>query len=115
MAKAVKQAKQLKFTYNDKEYTLEFTRRTVTEMEKKGFIANEVEAKPMSTLPALFEGAFLAHHRFEKKEVIDEIFSKMKNKEDLIGKLAEMYNEPIIALVEDPEDNEGNVDWTASF
>jgi hypothetical protein len=115
MAKAVKQAKQLKFTYNDKEYTLEFTRRTVTEMEKKGFIANEVEAKPMSTHPALFEGAFLAHHRFEKKEVIDEIFSKMKNKEDLIGKLAEMYNEPIMALVEEPEENEGNVEWTASF
>ena len=39
MAKTIKQAKQLKFTYNDKEYTLEFTRRTVAEMEKKGFIA----------------------------------------------------------------------------
>ena len=37
--KTVKQAKQLKFTYKDKEYTLEFTRRTVAEMEKKGFIA----------------------------------------------------------------------------
>ena len=67
-------AKQLVFTYKDKEYTLEFTRRTVTEMEKKGFVAAEVEAKPMSTLPALFEGAFLAHHRFEKKEVIDDIY-----------------------------------------
>ena len=115
MAKTIKQAKQLKFTYNDKEYTLEFTRRTVAEMEKKGFIAQEVEAKPMTTLPALFEGAFLAHHRFEKKEVIDEIFLKMKNKEDLIGKLAEMYNEHIMALVEEPEENEGNVDWTASI
>ena len=30
-------AKQLKFTFKDKEYVLEFTRRTVTEMEKKGF------------------------------------------------------------------------------
>ena len=108
-------AKQLNFTYKDKEYTLEFTRRTVSEMEKKGFVAAEVETKPMSTLPALFEGAFLAHHRFEKKEVIDEIFSHMTNKEDLIGKLAEMYNEPIMALVEEPEDNEGNVEWTASF
>ena len=27
-------AKQMKFTYGDKEYTLEFTRRTVTEMER---------------------------------------------------------------------------------
>lgn len=107
--------KQLKFTYNDKEYTLEFTRRTVTEMEKKGFIAAEVENKPMSTLPALFAGAFLAHHRFEKKEVIDAIFEKLTNKEELIGKLAEMYNEPIMALVEEPEENEGNVSWTASW
>lgn len=108
-------AKQLKFTYNDKEYTLEFTRRTVTEMEKKGFIAAEVENKPMSTLPALFAGAFLAHHRFEKKEVIDAIFEKLTNKEEPIGKLAEMYNEPIMALVEEPEENEGNVSWTASW
>ncbi len=108
-------AKQLKFTYEDKEYTLEFTRRTVTEMEKKGFIASDVETKPMSTLPAMFEGAFLAHHRFVKKNVIDEIFAKLTNKEELIGKLAEMYNEPIMALIEEPEADEGNVGWTASF
>lgn len=108
-------AKQLKFTYNGKEYTLEFTRRTVSQMEKNGFIAAEVENKPMTTLPALFEGAFLAHHRFEKKEVIDAIFAKMTNKEELIGKLAEMYNEPIMALVDEPEESEGNVSWTASW
>ena len=108
-------AKQLKFTFEGKEYVLEFTRRTVTEMEKKGFIAAEVEQKPMSTLPALFEGAFLAHHRFVKKDVIDNIFAHMTNKGDLIGKLAEMYNEPIMALVEEPEESEGNVSWTASW
>ena len=108
-------AKQLKFTYEDKDYTLEFTRRTVTEMEKKGFVAAEVENKPMSTLPTLFAGAFLAHHRFVKQEVIDAIFAKMTNKQELIGKLAEMYNEPIMALVDEPEEAEGNVDWTASW
>ena len=108
-------AKQLTFTYDGKDYTLEFTRRTVAEMEKKGFVAAEVENKPMSTLPALFEGAFLAHHRFEKKEVINEIFSHMTNKEELIGKLAEMYNEPIMALVEEPEEDKGNLNWTATW
>lgn len=106
-------AKQLKFTYKDKEYTLEFTRRTVTEMEKKGFIAAEVETKPMSTLPALFEGAFLAHHRFEKQSVIEEIYSKMKDKMSLIERLAEMYNEPIKAMLDEPE--EGNLEWTPSW
>lgn len=108
-------AKQLVFTYDDKQYTLEFTRKTIAEMEKNGFVANEVEAKPMTTLPALFRGAFLAHHKFEKKDVIDKIFSKMTNKEDLIGKLAEMYSEPILSLIEDPVESEGNVNWTPNF
>lgn len=108
-------AKQLRFNFKNKEYVLEFTRRTVSDMERKGFIAENVEKKPMSTLPTLFEGAFLAHHRFEKKEVIDEIFSHMTNKDELIGKLAEMYNEPIMALLDEPEENEGNVSWTPNW
>lgn len=108
-------AKQLKFTYEEKEYTLEFTRRTVMEMEARGFVANDVENKPMTVLPMMFEGAFLAHHRYEKKDVIDEIYKRMTNKEDLIGKLAEMYNEPILALVEEPEGNEGNVEWAINW
>ena len=108
-------AKQLRFTYEDKDYVLEFTRKSITEMERKGFVASNITDQPMTTLPALFEGAFLAHHRFEKKETINKIFSAMTNKEELIGKLAEMYNEPIEALIAEPEPSEGNVSWTASF
>lgn len=109
-------AKQLRFTYDGKDYTLEFTRRTVAEMEKKGFIASDITDKPMTMLPSLFAGAFLAHHRFVKEDVINDIYSKLTNKEDLIGKLAEMYNEPIMALVEEPDENtEGNLDWTATW
>lgn len=108
-------AKQLKFEFEGKEYTLEFNRRTVAEMEKKGFIASEITDKPMSTLPALFAGAFLVHHRFVKQDTIENIFSKLTKKEDLIGKLAEMYNEPIMALVEEPEESKGNLDWTATW
>ena len=108
-------AKQLTFTYDGKDYTLEFTRRTVSEMEKKGFIASDITDKPMTTLPALFAGAFLAHHRFVKEDIINDIYSKLTKKEDLIGKLAETYNEPILALVEEPEKAEGNLDWTATW
>lgn len=108
-------SKQLNFTFEGKDYTLEFTRRTVAEMERKGFIASDITEKPMTTLPALFAGAFLANHRFVKQEVIETIFSKLTKKEDLIGKLAEMYNEPIMALVEEPEDDKGNVDWAATW
>lgn len=108
-------AKQLIFNFEGKEYTLEYTRRTVAEMEKKGFIASDITDKPMTTLPALFAGAFLAHHRFTKEDEINTIYSKLTKKEELIGALAEMYNEPIMALVEEPEEEKGNVNWTATW
>ena len=108
-------SKQLRFTYQDKEYVLEYTRKSVEAMEKKGFVASEIETKPVTVLPALFAGAFIANHRYVKQDVIDEIYSKLTNKQELIGKLAEMYNEPIMALVDEPEESEGNLDWTASW
>lgn len=108
-------SKQLRFTYDGKDYCLEYTRKSVERMEKGGFKASDMEDKPMTTLPALFAGAFLANHPFAKQDVIDAIFSKMPNKTELIGKLAEMYNEPIMTLIDDPEETEGNVDWTASW
>ena len=107
--------KQLRFTYEGNEYCLEYTRKSVEAMERKGFVASDIETKPVTVLPALFAGAFLANHRFVKQEVIDAIYSKMKNKSELISKLAEMYNEPIMALVDEPEESAGNVDWTASW
>ena len=107
--------KQLRFTYQNTEYCLEYTRRSVETMEKKGFVASDIETKPVTILPALFAGAFLANHRYVKPEVIDEIYSKMTNKQELIGKLAEMYNEPIMALVDEPDESEGNVGWTANW
>lgn len=108
-------SKQLKFTYEGKEYVLEFTRRSVEQMERNGFVASDVRDKPMTTLPALFAGAFLANHRFVRQDVIDRIYAKLTNKQELIGKLAEMYNEPITALIDEPEEDAGNVEWTASW
>lgn len=108
-------SKTLEFTYKDTDYVLEFTRKTVQQMERQGFVAADIETKPMNTLPQLFAGAFLAHHRFVKRDMIDEIYTKLGNKAELVGKLAEMYSEPINALLDDPDDKAGNVDWTASF
>ena len=108
-------SKQLNFDYKGTKYTLEYTRRTVEQMEKAGFVAEDIKTKPMSLLPQLFAGAFLAHHRFVKAEVIDEIYSKMTNKSELIGKLAEMYNEPILALIDEPAESSENLTWTQSW
>lgn len=106
-------AKQIKFTYNDKKYILEFNRKSVETMEKQGFSLSDISGKPMSVLPQLFAGAFLANHKFEKREIIDKIFGSMKNREELFTTLVDMYNEPIVALMAEPENDEGNVEWTA--
>lgn len=108
-------AKQLTFSFEDKEYILEYTRKSVSDMERRGFIASDIERKPMTMLPELFAGAFLAHHKYVKRDTIDKIFNKMTNKDGLIDKLAEMFNEPFTELVEEPEPDEKNVNWTASF
>ena len=108
-------SKNICVTYQDREYCLEYTRKSVEIMERNGFVASDINTKPMLTLPALFAGAFLANHRYAKQDVIDAIFKKMTNKGELIGKLAEMYNDTLNALVDDPEENEGNLNWTASW
>ena len=107
--------KQIQVVYQDKEYTLEYTRKSVETMERNGFVAANINDKPMTTLPALFAGAFLANHRFVKQDVIDAIFAKMTNKGELIGKLAEMYNDTLNTLVDEPSESEGNLNWTASW
>ena len=107
--------KQLKFTYDDKDYVLEYTRKSVATMERQGFNTDDLASKPMTTLPALFDGAFLSRHKFVKKDVKDEIFAKLTNKSELLDKLIEMYNEPFTVLFEEPEEDEGNVSWEASF
>ena len=112
-------AKQL--TINDPTtgvtYTLEYTRKTVEMMEKSGFVADDVQRKPMTLLPALFAGAFLAHHRFVKRDVIDSICARMNHKDELIAALVEMYNDPLLSLLDEPEQegNEGNLSWKTGW
>lgn len=108
-------AKTITFNFEGTDYTLEYTRATVSTLEKQGFNISEISEKPLTTLPALFAGAFLAHHRFVKRDVIDRIYDKMTNKMDLVMRLAEMYNEPIEALVDEPEESEGNLTWGTSW
>lgn len=108
-------AKTITIQYEGTEYTLEYTRKSIETMERQGFVVSDIEEKPMSTLPTLFAGAFLAHHRFVKRDVIDAIFAKIPNKGEFIGKLAEMYNEPLEALMDEPEESEGNLSWGASW
>ena len=102
---------KITFSANGVDYCLEYTKRSVKTMEDRGFAPARILEAPMTYLPELFAGAFLAHHRYTKKEVIDEIYAAMGDKRELVNTLIEMYNEPINALTEDAD--EGNaIAWT---
>ena len=109
-------AKQINIEHKGKKYCLEYTRETVKQMEREGFLASDIVNKPMNTLPKLFAGAFKAHHKYEvKQKLIDEIFDSLTNKGELVEKLAEMYSEPMESLMDDCVDEKNAAVWDASF
>lgn len=106
-------ATKITFTYDGKEYCLEFTRKTIRRMEESGFVASRFEDAPMTVLPDLFAGSFLANHRFTERKIIDEIYDKMTDKRSLIETLVKMYNEPIEALTADGDEGNG-IAWATN-
>lgn len=108
--------KQLSFEFEGAKYTLSFTRRTVQTLTRNGFKVEMVTEQPAIGIPMLYEGAFLANHRMLKQDIKDRIWDKITNKSDFIGKLMEMFIDPINVMLEDPEeDDEKKVGWEANF
>lgn len=108
-------AKQIEFTYEGVNYTLEYTRESIRKAEKNGLIISQIGDKPMTMLPLLFHGAFVAHHPKMREEDSERIWDSLTNKKDLIERLSEMYAESINAMADDPEESAGNVTWGANW
>ena len=108
-------AKTITINYNDRDYVLEFTKHTIKRMEDAGFVIQDAKTKPMTTLPTLFSGAFLANNRWIKQEAIDEIYDNLPDKEGLMQKLMEMYTDQVESLFDEPEKSEKNAVWGANF
>ena len=107
-------AKKISIPYHGKKYVLEFTRSTVSAMEKAGFSINELSEKPATMIPMLFSGAFTANHPNTKVATINKIYDGMGNKSGLVKVLTEMYSEAVYTLLSDEdEENEGNPGWEA--
>lgn len=109
-------AKHIMLEHEGEVYTLEFTRKSIETMERRGFKIQDVTERPMTVLPDLFSGAFIANHTGVKRKIIDDIFERIDNKQDLIGKLAEMYNEPLLTLIDGENVTENQkISWDADF
>ena len=104
-------ATKITYSYDGDKYCLEYTKRSVKTMEDRGFSPAKILEAPMSYLPELFAGAFIANHKFLARAKIDDMFEKFTNKRELVNTLIQMYNEPINALTEDNEDEGNGIAW----
>lgn len=104
---------KISFTFDGTDYCLEYTRQTVKKMEDRGFVAARILEAPMTVLPELFAGAFMANHKYTDRKVIDAIYDKMTDKRQLVETLTQMYNEPIEALMADGDEGNG-IKWTTA-
>lgn len=108
-------AKTIQFSYKDKNYTLEFDRKNVQLLERRGFNLDELGAKPMTLLPQLFWGAFQKHHKGTTQETTDEILKNLSDRDGLFSKLTDMYVDPINTLFGETEEDQGNVNWDPNW
>lgn len=107
-------SKNIKINYNDTVYTLEFTKATVKLLEKSGFVLDEIGDKPVTLIPMLWSGSFLANHPKVSSGIKDEIFENMNSKDELVLKLMELYEDTVNGLLADSGDPK-NSSWEASW
>lgn len=108
-------AMQITVNYKKVDYTLEYSRNAVKQMEQQGFVLDQIGDKPMTMIPLLVYGAFVKHHKGVKRSLMDEIYGNMAGKvgEDgengFIQTLLEMYAETVNVLTDNKPEDEGNV------
>ena len=94
---------------NGREYTLEFSRRSISKIEQAGFNINLIETQSMTMIPLMFWGAFLMHHPQMTREQTDKIlFDGLSGlSEEEMGYLGRLYAVPFESLIasEDKETN----------
>lgn len=101
---------KIEFDKDNEHYVLEYSRESITLMEKQGFSVSELTTKPMIMLPLAFEGLFYKNHRKVTKKFVDEIYEQFKNKDKLMETIGIMLEESYSSLT-DEGNSKGNIEW----
>jgi len=106
-------AKQIKLSYEGKDYVLEYSRKGAEFIEKQGFEIGNIQGKMATNLPLLFRGAFYMHHRSLNEDKIMSIYEGTKVKGKLTTILIEMISEVYNSMFDanENEEDEKNANW----
>lgn len=103
---------KINLTYKGVPYCLEYDRMAVKTLEANGFVIEDFLKKPMSNIEMVFAGAFIKNHRKTKPSLVEEIYARCPNKDNLIQTLGKMLEETYDTLFDEPtESDEGNATW----
>ena len=101
---------KIEFTYEGKEYTLEYTAETLKKLERSGFNFDNIGSHVLTATEDIFYGAFEANHKKTsftvRKEIWEDISSEDEGGEELSEVLFTMIREAMEALKP-----QGNTKW----
>lgn len=91
-----------------REYTLEFSRKTVEKTERAGLDVNKIESASMTMIPIMFWGAFLMHHPYMTQAQTDKIlFDGLGGlSAEEMTYLGKLYAQPFETLIASEETKE---------
>lgn len=98
--------------FDGKDYTLEFSRRTAVEAQKRGFRALDLgdPNKMLAAVLDLFQYSFLMHHPELDIEDIDKILDEGLGgtiSTELLERLSDSYGDSLSSLVTEGESKNG--------
>ena len=99
--------------HNEKDYQLEFNRKTVSAMEDSGFVLDM--DKPNTFVDRLFYGAFQMHHKKIDHEFVRSIWAAQYDKDGLVAALVTEYRKPLDELMAEPEPVDGEKNPTPAW
>ena len=104
--------KQIIFTYDDVEYTLEFTADSLKRMERNGFKFGKMDEIVLTAPIELFCGAFESKHRKTPRKLREEIFNQLAEDNENGQALTEVLGDMLSQAIEELNSHQGNVKWS---
>ena len=101
---------KIQFSFEDKDYTREFTADSIKKMERGGFDFAGMDKKLFTLGEDLFYGALIANHPNTPMETAKRIYDDLateSGEDALVTVLGEMIGEAIESI----QNKKGNVQW----